>query len=100
MVLQAPLLEFCYQTSHPPLLGRGAGPLPVNKVTVLARTLQSRLLPSSNNRLQVERQGEEGIGSHEPPDPSHHHLAPRASGEGKGKFASWARSCTRQCWCN
>lgn len=46
VVLQAPLLEFCYQTSHPPLLGRGAGPLPVNKVTVLARTLQSRLLPS------------------------------------------------------
>lgn len=46
-VLEAPLLEFCYQTSHPacPQLGRGAGPLPVNKVTVLARTLWPRLLP-------------------------------------------------------
>lgn len=45
--LQAPLLEFCYQTSHLAPAGPRGQLLPVNKATVLARTLQLSLLPSS-----------------------------------------------------
>lgn len=65
VVLQVLLLEFCYQTSHPaPAPSRGQLS-PVNKVTILARTLQPRLLPSlwheqatlrSSNRPQVKWQ--------------------------------------------
>lgn len=69
--LQAPLLEFCYQTSHLPPAGPRGRLLPVNKVTVLARTLQAespsqlrheQSVLSSSNRPQVERQ--EGEGRH------------------------------------
>lgn len=110
MVLQAPILEFCYQTAHLAPAGPRGQFLPVNKVTVLARTLQLSLLPSpSMSRLPSaaatgprwsNKEGKEGMGSREQQASSLHDLAHRASGEGKGYFASWNPFCTRQWWCS
>lgn len=108
MVSQAPLLEFCYWTSHRALAGPRGQFLPVNKVTVLARTLQLSFLPNPwhEQHPQQQQQGPGGVtkrgGKAWGPMSSkaffYPHLAHRARaiGEGKGTLASWAPSSTRQ----
>lgn len=93
--MQAPLLEFCYQTA----LLASAGPrgqfLPVNKVTVLARTLQLSLLPSpsmsrppsaaATGPRWSNKEGKEGMGgpmSSKPPPSMTWLIGPVGKGRG------------------
>lgn len=61
MVSQAPLLEFCYWTSHLAPAGPRGRLLPVNKVIVLARTQQLSFLPNSWHE-QYPQQQQQGPG--------------------------------------
>lgn len=63
VVSQAPLLEFCYWTSPLSPAGPRGQFLPVNKVTVLARTLQLSFLPNPWHEQypQQQQQGPGGV---------------------------------------